>query len=603
MLGFFYLSIIWTLSLQVTSTAVWRKQLHTQDRELPTFDWFSIPPSRQLVWHECYTTQIPPDSTQYALPLPPSPSRKPYCARLSLPLDYHNSSNSNKISLAVLKLSVAQGGPSHGTIIASIGGAGNSRVQEVQAVEAMGFFDTIDPDLEYDFLVFDQRGFGYTTPSAKCFGSKLQLKVWKQRMRDLGQISTSAGKESLLIQSAGAHARGDLCVESGNGKTDIMKYMTTAYAARDMLEILLLLEERGRGPLGAPSPSGTHVPKLQYLGFSYGTFLGLTFASLYPQLVSRMLLDGTVDAYDWVGKWQMAHLTDADVVWSTFYTDCFGANEYCPMWRDSDSEPKDIENRVQVLLDKLSKRPAYSISNGNLRMITKRDLRIAMFQATLTPTFAFANLADTMNELLQGNTNLTLEFPFEDDIPFSDDYDEDNRAGTNEDAGAALNCGDTEDISESSIDEFLQYLSALEKQSSIAAFYQAERRLRCLGWPKSLRPDAKSRFTGPFTSGNNSDNEHSNPILFLNNRLDSQTPIENAYKMAKGFPGSIVLEQNAKGHCAFGNSIPSWCTISHVRNYIRNGSLPKPGTICEADCNPLNGTCFAASGRWSFGAL
>lgn len=52
--------------------------------------------------------------------------------------------------------------------------------------------------------------------------------------------------------------------------------MSTASVARDMLHIIEKLGEE----------------KLKYWGFSYGTFLGVTFASLWPQKMERMVLDG-----------------------------------------------------------------------------------------------------------------------------------------------------------------------------------------------------------------------------------------------------------------------------------------------------------------------
>jgi hypothetical protein len=62
--------------------------------------------------------------------------------------------------------------------------------------------------------------------------------------------------------------------------------------------------------------------------------------------------------------------------------------------------------------------------------------------------------------------------------------------------------------------------------------------------------------------------------------------------MVEDFPGSVVLEQNARGHYALGNVIPSVCTLNYLRDYLRDGSLPQPGTVCGEDCNVFDESCF-----------
>lgn len=101
----------------------------------------------------------------------------------------------------------------------------------------------------------------------------------------------------------------------------------------------------------------------------------------------------------------------------------------------------------------------------------------------------------------------------------------------------------------------MKYLSALEKQPHIAVFFQRDRRLRCLGWPSSMR--LNFRFTGLFTS--DASNTEGNPsilIPFLSNRLEPMCPIENAYEMGKGFPGG--------GHCALINGAQGPYTIEQA---------------------------------------
>jgi hypothetical protein len=63
------------------------------------------------------------------------------------------------------------------------------------------------------------------------------------------------------------------------------------------------------------------------------------------------------------------------------------------------------------------------------------------------------------------------------------------------------------------------------------------------------------------------------------------TPLKNAFKMSKGYPGSVVLTQNSTGHTS--DSVYSSCTVGHIRTYFHTGELPKEGTVCEADELPF----------------
>lgn len=563
---------------------------------VPNFEWAHFDPSSDLIWHKCDSPTASSDSKQHVFPPPASnPARTPYCARLSLPLDYHNASNPHNVSMALLKLATTTAPSKRGTIITLPGGAGESRIKILLTMSSAGVLDALDPDHEYDFLTFENRGVAYSLPSARCSGSVLGGRLWEGRLNDLsGVIRAGGDRKALNVRLAGAEARGRLCASANTSEDgDIRKHMSTAYAARDMLEILTRLED----PLGKafhPSsarPQQHQHPKLQFIGISYGTVVGLTFASLYPQHVSRMLLDATGDPNDWVAKWQMAHIVDADAVWSTIFTDCYAANKSCPLWRAQDSGAEDIQQRFDAWLEGLQSTPAYTVSNGIARMITYHDVRFAMVWANNSPSWEFPALAKMIDELMRGYTNVTLSFPFRESFNAPvcpGQEDDDLRADSNAGAGTALNCGDAEDISNVSLDEFEKYLSALEEQSSISAFFQGERKLRCLGWPSSLRP--KWRFTGPFTSAADGSNS-SVRILFLGNTLDPVTPISNAHEVAKGFPGSVVVEQNVRGHGALLNTVTSPPALSLLREYFRTGILPPPGTCFDLECNVFDGSC------------
>jgi hypothetical protein len=241
----------------------------------------------------------------------------------------------------------------------------------------------------------------------------------------------------------------------------------------------------------------------------------------------------------------------------------------------------------------LKQRPLYNVVGGNARLITFEDVKRAKYWTTMAPGLAGPLMAKILDESMQGRTDFTIDFPFE-GIPTASSVlrmdSQDQMAASNADAGVAVDCADAESITNTSLADFKGYLSALENQSSVAALFQAERKIRCMGW--QVRP--AWRFTVPFTSkSEDGSSKLPTPILFIGNRLDPTTSIANARKVASDFPGSVVLEQNARGHCALGNVVPSPCMLKYLRSYLKNGTLPEHETICGDDCNLFDGSCFS----------
>src|SRR4051812_9296346 len=193
-------------------------QVDTPD--LPGFDWSALESSPDLRWHECYT---PPtaaqDSTQHTFsPQSTSKSRTLSCARLSITLDYHNTTNPHNVSVPILKISSPPSSSHQGIIFTSFGGAGNSRIKDLIAfAHSSSLLDLIDQEFEYDFLTFDNRGFGYSSPSARCFDNILDSALWEERTAHLsGVMSTREGEDSeegLGVRIAAAQAKSELCLK------------------------------------------------------------------------------------------------------------------------------------------------------------------------------------------------------------------------------------------------------------------------------------------------------------------------------------------------------------------------------------------------------
>ena len=253
-----------------------------------TFDWTAITPTPDLQYHPCYNNTF-------------------QCARLRVPLDWSNpNSTSSYAAIAIVTLpatvptnSSAYAGP----ILINPGGPGGSGTELALTTGAVIQALVDVPGVRhYDVVGFDPRGVALTTPAASCYASQFDRAADGMHADGMPGVLAPSGVEMKFEMARGV-AR--LCegVDAAGG-AGVFRFLSTASVARDMLEIVERTEEmlkKGNGTkngCGAAGAGGNKA-KLQYLGFSYGSMLGNTFASMFPGRVGRMVVDGIVDGEDY----------------------------------------------------------------------------------------------------------------------------------------------------------------------------------------------------------------------------------------------------------------------------------------------------------------
>jgi pimeloyl-ACP methyl ester carboxylesterase len=193
----------------------------------------------------------------------------PDCTTLSVPLNYADPGGRH-ISLALDMIpATAPASRQQGIMLVNPGGPGGSGLSLAPEV-AQGLPSSVAS--EYDIVGFDPRGVGSSVPALSCepgFFSGVRPDY----------IPASAAAEQVLINRAKTYA-GDCEQKFGW----LLPYMTTEDVARDLDSI--------RAAFG--------VAKINYFAFSYGTYIGQVYATLFPSRVRRMVLDSTVDP---TGAW------------------------------------------------------------------------------------------------------------------------------------------------------------------------------------------------------------------------------------------------------------------------------------------------------------
>jgi pimeloyl-ACP methyl ester carboxylesterase len=202
------------------------------------------------------------------------------CAFITAPLDYDNPGGAT-IQLAISRVKhKTPDSQSQGIMLVNPGGPGGSGL----GLSTLGQYVPNNGGDPYDWIGFDPRGVGASTPHLSCNPN------YFQGPRPDYVPSTAALEKTWLKRSKGY---ADACAANGT----ILQHMTTIDAARDMDTI--------RAALG--------MEQLNYYGFSYGTYLGQVYSTLYPQRVRRMVLDSTYDPRDVWYKMQI----DQDIAFET----------------------------------------------------------------------------------------------------------------------------------------------------------------------------------------------------------------------------------------------------------------------------------------------
>ncbi|KAG9228384.1 TAP-like protein-domain-containing protein [Amylocarpus encephaloides] len=589
-----------------------------EDEEVLGFD--EITPSEKLVWHPCFG-----DLGTFK------------CARLTVAMDYHRplnaSSDNPKVHVALVLVPGVHERPnsfSTSPLLLNPGGPGGSGVDI-----ALGLGRNLQRvvGLDQDIIGFDPRGIGATTPRADCFSypiddeheeedyvkGQFHRTIWADSGRFIGLVNSS----DVALQKIDLRARaiGKLCLakDALKGEDSIFRHLSTPTVARDMLSIVDAWDEW----TDSLRYDATKVPhaimkdiiddeehervkrldtkgKLVFWGFSYGTLLGATFASMFPDRVGRVVLDGVVDADHYVGPIWEGSLRDTDAVSNSFAKYCHEAAGACAIWRPNDTV-SDISARMEQTMANIKDNPISLIDPDSKVpiVITYSDLKALLFGTLYAPTATFTAVAIIM-DLLHRHLDEILTTIFRPppnlELPAFCGPPQPASVYLNE-AQAAIMCSDKRYQLNDTLPNINKHFESLASVSSYADVWLSLM-LACDDWPiKAIDPPMR---WDDHPANKNPPINTSFPLLFIGNTADPVTPLHAALKMARKFTDAGLIEQKSEGHCSL--AAVSKCTISKVTQYFREGIVPSVPDIedggwetCDADEWPFHP--FGTAGR------
>lgn len=467
---------------------------------------------QRVSWHPCDLTA---DGTQLAKAARRT-AQQVLCGTVEVPLDWAAAGSTDRIELALMKLP-ATGSHRLGALLMNPGGPGEPGMTLPLSIAASSE-EFKDVESSYDLIGFDPRGIG-----------------------------ESGGFECKQGTSLAASIKA--CVQSNR----IAQYMGTTSVARDM-DVIRAVEGDS---------------KLNYLGYSYGTVLGATYATLYPKQVGRMVLDSADDATfgTMIDDFQQ-HIAIAKAM--------VVLAQSCPSLLDQHKTPCAFTSEETLLgfLAKMRANPWRTTGGTGVAEESVFDwLTSVLYRGKLDRSFALQTISQAASGDQASIDALAKEAVGSD----SPDSAKGSGSSSVDLAGTIVSCHSRPKHED--VDAFRAYVN----KTSIPALLGGNdargelinqgigEAAACAGLPQEGE-SAMTKFTAPG----------SNPILIVSLTGDQATPNAGAHRLAEGLGNATIVDVDGVGHgVSFFDRSP--CTDVAVTEYLDEGLVPKAGTRCDAD--------------------
>ena len=443
------------------------------------------------------------------------------CGRTEVPISYDEPQGAT-LPLFLVRARWAQQADRIGSLVVNPGGPGASG-----ADAAIGSALSLPEDVlrRFDVVGFDPRGVGLSTP-VECIPPDLKDRIVSSEPRP---ATPEQVDEAFALQQEIA----DGCAEE---YPDSLGTFSTVDTARDMD---LLRESLGD-------------EQLSYLGYSYGTTLGSTYAELFPDRVRALVLDAAVDPDDDPRADAEQQSTSLEASFDAFAANCTALVAGCPLGPD----PRRF---VEELLDQATTAPIPSALAGETRQATPGVIMTAVVSA-LYDTGRWPQLAQGLAAARNGDSQQVFSL--------ADAYWGRLQDGTYTnlmDANVAINCADTEETVE---ERDVRRLAAewgpkypFFGAASAAGLYT------CSVWDAERTP-LPTR-----------DAEGSAPILVVGTSGDPVTPLPGAEEMAEDLASGVLLIWQGNDHTAYPKTP---CVTAAVNAYLIDLTAPMDGLTCPA---------------------
>lgn len=475
-----------TAALTVFALALFSTISYIQSRsEIPTT--LATYYSQQLQWQSCYENY--------------------QCADLLVPIDY------TELKTGTFKISVLKyptiGEKKLGSLIVNPGGPGGSGVDYAYAAEYLFSPAILDA---YDIVGFDPRGVARSEPIVCLSDKELDANYASDSKPDNEQEFAQ-----ILIESK-------KFIQQCEKKNKHLTSFSTANAARDM-DIL-------REAVGDK--------QLNYMGKSYGTFLGTLYAQFFPEQVGHMVLDGAVDPT--ISNFQQG-LTQAvafDKAFAAFAADC-ATRSNCPLPKEKSAAIAEMKKILSQVAEKPNERLSESL------------VLLGVAAALYDSATGWPKLRIAIGEVKKGRGSKFLAL--------ADEYTgrtEEGDYNANEfDSGAIIDCLDFTDAR--NVKQMKEDAKVFAEQARLFGPYLAYGGLVCQYFDTSQATEVVPTKTA-------------NPVVIIGTTGDPATPYQWAQGLHEILTNSVLISLTSDGHTGQGQG--NKCVDGQVDDYYLENKTP-----------------------------
>jgi pimeloyl-ACP methyl ester carboxylesterase len=443
-----------------------------------------------------------------------------HCGKVQVPKDYANPA-AGDITLSVIKLPST--GNKLGSILVNPGGPGGSGVDFVKDAGNTHFTEKLRAN--YDVVGFDPRGVGRSAPVTCMTDAERDAareKVFRKNT-DEGLAAALAFNKSFAEQCA---------QQTG----DVLGHIDTVSAAKD-LDVLRAV---------------SNDAKLNYLGFSYGTFLGSTYASLFPDNVGRVVLDGAVDPAISNEELTAGQAVAFEKALHTYVASC-QQQQQCPL-------SGSVDNGVQEIRELITAVDQNPQTAKDGRLVTANDF----VNGLILPLYndqSWPALTQALDSAFSGDVSQMMRL-----ADLGADREPNGTYSSNSAfAFQAINCLDYPMVTDTAAMR-AEEVRLMQESPTFGAFF-AYGGVTCKDWPyPSTRNPAPVEYNG------------SAPIVVVGTTGDPATPLQWSQSLRKQLENASLVTWEGEGHTAYGRA--NSCVSTAVDDYFVDGKLPQDGLKC-----------------------
>ncbi|MEU2307742.1 alpha/beta hydrolase [Streptomyces misionensis] len=450
------------------------------------------------------------------------------CATMKAPLDYARP-DAGDVRLAVARKAATGGAKPLGSLLVNPGGPGGSAIDYLQQYAGLGY--PAEVRARYDMVAMDPRGVARSEPVG-CLDDR-RMDTYTQTdltPDDQAERDAVVAADKKFAQACGARS------------ARLLRHVSTVEAARDM-DVL-------RAVLGDP--------KLNYVGASYGTLLGATYAGLFPGRVGRVVLDGALDPSLDSRTVNLEQTAGFETAFKAFAGNCARQTD-CPLG-GSGTTPAQAGDRLKVFFRELDARP---LPTGDPHRELGEALATTGVIAAMYDQGAWGRLRAALTSAMKDHDGEGL-------LALSDSYYERDASGHYTNlmmANAAVNCLDLPPAF-TGPEQLAKDVPAFEKASPVFGEGLAWASLNCTYWPV--------RATG---EPHRIPARGAAPIVVVGTTRDPATPYRWAQSLSRQLSSGRLLTYAGDGHTAFGRG--STCIDSAIDSYLLHGTPPARGKRCS----------------------